>query len=259
MASALLIVGLMNIGLYQSAASLSALERWQEAVAQNITSAQTTGFRKRTVEFSGENAGKWNIGASGKTGPDQEQQAVFTHTTSGINFTSGETQPTGRDLDVAIQGGGFFQVQTPDGSKAYTRSGEFRIRADRTLVTAGNCEVMSDGGSPITLLPTGGTITINPDGTMIQGNTTLGRISVQQAANPSALVPAAGGMFVATPAAGMSPVEKPDLMQSYLEQSNVQPLREMVDLVLISRAYEANQKVITSTDDQMQKTLDALG
>jgi flagellar basal body rod protein FlgG len=66
-------------------------------------------------------------------------------------------------------------------------------------------------------------------------------------------------MFTAPPEAGMSQVQKPELMQSYLEGSNVQPLREMVDLVLISRAYEANQKVITSTDDQMQKTLDALG
>ena len=249
----------MNIGLYQSAASLSALERWQDAVAQNITSAQTTGFRKRTVEFSGENAGKWTFGGTSKSGSDQEQQAVFTQTTSGINFSTGETQPTGRDLDVAIQGTGFFQVQTPDGGKAYTRSGEFRIRSDRTLVTAGGCEVLSDSGSPITLLPTGGNISINPDGTVIQGSTTLGRIAVQQAANTAALVPAAGGMFMAPPEAGMTPVEKPDLMQSYLEQSNVQPLREMVDLVLISRAYEANQKVITSTDDQMQKTLDALG
>ena len=66
-------------------------------------------------------------------------------------------------------------------------------------------------------------------------------------------------MFVAPPGLAMTPVQKPELMQSYLEGSNVQPLREMVDLVLISRAYEANQKVISSTDDQMQKTLDALG
>jgi flagellar basal body rod protein FlgG len=249
----------MNIGLYQSAASLSALERWQDAVAQNITSAQTTGFRKRTVEFSGENAGSWNLSPDGKVGPNDEQQAVFTHTTSGINFVSGETQPTGRDLDVAIQGPGFFQVQAPDGSKAFTRSGEFRIRSDRTLVTGGDCSVLSDSGSPITLLPSGGNITINADGTIVQGSTSLGRLSVQAPANPDALVPASGGMFVAPPEAGMSPVEKPELMQSYLEGSNVQPLREMVDLVLISRAYEANQKVITSTDDQMQKTLDALG
>jgi len=82
---------------------------------------------------------------------------------------------------------------------------------------------------------------------------------VRKFADNNALLPAAGGAFV--PAAGMAPqaVEKPELLQGYLEGSNVSPLREMVDLVLISRAYEANQKIITTVDQQMQKTLDALG
>jgi flagellar basal-body rod protein FlgF len=249
----------MNIGLYQSAASLSALERWQDAVAQNITSAQTIGFRKRTVEFSTETAGKWNLDPSGKGSAGDEIPAFFTHTTSGINFLSGETEPTRRELDVAIQGDGFFEVQKPDGTKAYTRCGEFRLRADRTLVTAGDCEVLTDGGSPVTLVPGAGPLTINRDGTLFQGTTAIGRLSLQRFTHTEALVPSAGGLFIATPGAGMSPVEEPDLMQGYLEQSNVQPLREMVDLVLISRAYEANQKIITTVDQQMQKTLDALG
>jgi flagellar basal body rod protein FlgG len=249
----------MNIGLYQSAASLSALERWQDAVAQNITSAQTTGYRKRVVEFSTENAGKWNLDPSGRSGSDTEIPAVFTRASNGISFVSGETEPTRRELDVAIQGEGFFEVQKPDGTKVYTRSGEFRLRADRTLVTAGDCEVLTDGGAPVVLLPGAGRLTINRDGALFQGSTPIGRLAVQKFAHPEALVPAAGGMFLATAAAGMSPVEEPDLMQGYLEQSNVQPLREMVDLVLISRAYEANQKIITSVDQQMQKTLDALG
>ncbi len=249
----------MNIGLYQSAASLSALERWQDAVAQNITSAQTTGFRKRTVEFSTENAGQWNLDPAGKSNSGTEIPAVFTRTTSGVNYVSGETEPTNRDLDVAIQGDGFFEVQKPDGGKAYTRSGEFQVRPDRTLVTAGNCEVLSDSGSPITLLPGGGNVTINSDGSISQGSTPLGKLAVRTFSNPAELAPSAGGLFVAGAGAGMSTVDKPELMQGYLEQSNVQPLREMVDLVLISRAYEANQKIITSADEQMQKTFDALG
>ena len=248
----------MNIGLYQSAASLSALERWQDAVAQNITSAQTNGFRKRTVEFSTESAGKWNTDPGRKGGGD-ELQALFTQTASGINFTSGETEPTGRDLDVAIQGAGFFEVRQPDGQHAVIRSGEFHVRPDRVLVTAGNCEVMSESGAPITLLPEGGNVTINNDGTVVQGTTRLGKLSVQKFSNNAALVPAAGGLFVPGADAGVTQVSQPNLMQGYLEQSNVQPLREMVDLVLISRAYEANQKIITTNDDQMQKTLDALG
>ena len=66
-------------------------------------------------------------------------------------------------------------------------------------------------------------------------------------------------MFIAGDGAGMTPVEQPNLMQGYLEQSNVQPLREMVDLVIISRAYEANQKMITTVDQEMGKALEALG
>ncbi|HLP24654.1 MAG TPA: flagellar hook-basal body protein [Acidobacteriota bacterium] len=250
----------MNIGLYQSASSMSALERWQDATSQNITSAQTTGYRKRTVQFSTDVAGKWNIRPDAKNaGPENEHSVLFTRVTTGINFMTGETQPTRRELDVAIQGDGFFEMDGPNGQKLYTRSGEFRMTPERTLVGAGGLPVLTEGGNQITMLPGGGSITINRDGTIFQGATALGKISVQRFANPGALMPTAGGMFVAGPNAGKEAVTEPELMQGYLEQSNVQPLREMVDLVLISRAYEANQKIITTADQQMEKTLQALG
>lgn len=249
----------MNIGLYQSAASLAALERWQENVSQNITSSQTSGYRKRTIQFSTETAGEMHPDSNSKLGLDAGVPGVFPKTSAGINFISGETMPTRRELDVAIQGDGFFEIQLPDGGMAYTRSGEFRLRPDRTLVTAGGLEVMSDSGSPIVLLPGAGAVSINQNGTIFQGGTALGKLSVQKFSNTAALIPTTGDMFKAGPGAGMEAVEEPDLMQGYIEQSNVQPLREMVDLVLISRAYEANQKMITSIDQQMQKALEALG
>jgi flagellar basal-body rod protein FlgF len=249
----------MNIGLYQSAAALSALERWQENVSQNITAAQTTGYRKRTIQFSTETAGEIRPGQPGKAGADSGVPSVFPKTSSGINFVSGETMPTRRELDVAIQGDGFFEVKTPDGTKAYTRNGEFRLRPDRTIVTSSDLEVLNTNGDPFVLLPGGGPLVVNQDGTLFQGSISLGKLSVQKFANPAALQPSSGGLFLATPASGKSEVEEPDLMQGYLEQSNVQPLREMVDLVLISRAYEANQKMITTIDQEMQKALEALG
>lgn len=247
----------MNIGLYQSASALSALERWQDVVAQNITSSGTTGYRKRTINFSSQLSGE--LQTDGKGSRDgAAMSTVFPKVNTGINFTTGETQPTRRDYDVAIQGEGFFEVQMPDGTKAYTRSGEFSLRSDRTLVTTGGQEVMSDGGSPIVLLPNGAPMTVNRDGTIVQGDTALGKISVQSFKDPSKLVPVAGGYFLAN-GAEPTPVDKPELMQGYLEGSNVTPLREMVDMVLISRAYEANQKIISSFDETMQKELDALG
>ncbi|MBL9216763.1 MAG: flagellar hook-basal body protein [Opitutaceae bacterium] len=249
----------MNIGLYQSASSLSALERWQDAVAQNITSSQVTGYRKRTVEFSARQAGERLLDPHDRIGRETGPSAIFPLATVGVNFITGETQPTRRELDVAIQGDGFFEVQMPDGTRAYTRNGEFHRRQDRTLVTTADNEVLNEDGSPIVLLPGAGNVTINRDGTVFQGDTMLGRIAVQKFANPGALIPVAGGMFRPTAGAGIQRVEEPELMQGYLENSNVTPLREMVDLVVISRAYEANQKMITTIDQSMQKTLEALG
>jgi flagellar basal body rod protein FlgG len=249
----------MNIGLYQSAASLSALEKWQDAVAQNITSGQVTGYRKRTVEFSAQSGGEWQLDPSATGGSNTTVPSVFPKASAAINFLGGDTTPTGRDLDLAIQGDGFFTLQSPDGSLAYTRSGEFTVRADRTITAGGGAELLSDSGSPIVLSAAGGNVTISPNGNVVQNGTTLGHIGLQKFANNANLTPVGAGMFVPSNGEQPQPVDNPDLLQGYLENSNVTPMREMIDLVLISRSYEANQKVITSADQQMQKTLDALG
>jgi flagellar basal body rod protein FlgG len=87
----------------------------------------------------------------------------------------------------------------------------------------------------------------------------LGTFAVRKFADPSQLIPHPGGMFVPNQNARPEPVENVDLLQGYLEGSNVTPMREMVDLVLISRAYEANQKIISSVDQRLQKALETLG
>lgn len=249
----------MNIGMYQSAAALSALERWQDSVAQNITSSQVTGFRKRTINFSTQSAGEIQSDPHKTIGHEAGSPMLFPKVNSGVNFVTGETQPTRRELDVAIQGDGFFEMQRSDGSHVFTRNGEFRLRADRTLVTAGGDEVMSTGGAPITLLPGAGSLIVNLDGTVFQGETQIGKLSLQKFADNSQLIPVKDGYYM--PGPGMSPeaVDNPELLQGYLEGSNVTPLREMVDLVLIARAYEANQKMISTLDQQMDKALEALG
>lgn len=249
----------MNIGMYQSAASLSALERWQDSVAQNITSSQVSGYRKRTINFSTQAAGELQSDPRRPVGNEGGIPTLFPKVNTGINFTSGETQPTRRELDVAIQGEGFFELQRPDGSHVFSRSGEFRMRADRTLVTTGGEEVLSTAGAPIVFVQNGGAISINLDGSVFQGDTPLGRLSVQRFADNAQLVPAAGGYFTAPEGLEPEAVDEPELLQGYLEGSNVTPLREMVDLVLISRAYEANQKMINTLDQQMEKALNALG
>lgn len=250
----------MNVGLYQSASALTALERWQDLVSQNITASQETGYRKRTISFSTQAAGELQPNPKARIGSEGSVPVLFPQTIAGINFKNGETQPTRRPLDVAIQGEGFFEVSRADGSKLYTRSGEFRMRPDRTLVTSTGDEVMSEAGSPILLANNGGTLNINADGTVFMGSTALGKFAIKKFPDNGQLIPIAGGFFKPAPGAPEpESVENPELLQGYLEASNVTPLREMVDLVLISRAYEANQKIITTVDQQMQKTFDALG
>src|SRR5476649_704253 len=164
----------MNIGIYQSAASLSALERWQDTVTENISSSQMPGYRKRTTEFSTVDAGQVQTNTGSNAGDDTVQASRFPQASSAINFIQGEAQATGRDLDVSIQGDGFFQVQGANGQMEYTRAGEFEIRPDNTLVTSSGQLVMSENGRPITLQPGGGSLVVNRDGSLSQGNATIG-------------------------------------------------------------------------------------
>ncbi len=249
----------MNIGLYQSAASLTALERWQDAVTQNITSSQVSGFKKRTVEFSGSSMGQINAGAANS----KIQAGILPKATFGVSFQPGTMEPTAKPTDMAIQGDGFFQVQTPDGQKVFTRDGQFHVNADRTLVTKDGESVLSDSGTPITLQADAGEVAVAADGTISQttatGSTQVGKIGVYSFADNSALTSVGNGLFAAPAGVAATPVEKPTILSGYLEQSNVSAVGEMISLVQISRAYEANQKMITSQDDTMGKALDALG
>lgn len=248
----------MSIGLYQSAASLSALERWQDAVTQNITSSQVTGFKRRTVQIDGRQAGEVLIDPSAGADRSEGRPAVFPEVRYGVAFSSGEAQPTRRDLDLALSGEGFFSVRMPDGGTAYTRAGQLQVRADRILVTGQGLEILDDGGQPIQLTAEGGTIVVDETGVVRQGEAQLGRLGVFSFADPSQLLPTSAGLFVAVPGAEPELVAAPGVMQGHLEASNIKPLHEMIDLVNIARAYEANQKIIQNRDQMLQRTLDAL-
>lgn len=245
----------MNIGLYLGASALGALERWQAATSHNIAASGTPGFRKQEVEFSTQTAGTMPTGA---TGASAARPVQFPSSNVSVSFQPGQFIGTGRELDVAIRGEGFFEVQTPDGERAYTRSGSFYTNTDRTVVDAQGNLLLGEGGAPIQLLPEGGPLAIAADGTLSQGGQQIGRLTIQKFANQQALTPLAGGLFAAN---GQTPetVEKPELMQGSLETSNVQPVGEMVNLIQVSRAYEAAQKVITTRDDLLDKTIRAVG
>jgi flagellar basal-body rod protein FlgF len=147
----------------------------------------------------------------------------------------------------------------PDGTHAFTRNGSFSERADGTLVNSSNYPVLTESGAPIVLAQAGGKVTVTQDGLISQGGEPVGKISVTSFSNTSGLTPISGGLMLADPSAGASTADHPGVLQGYIESSNVSPLFEMVNLVQVSRIYEANQRVITNADQQTQKTMDALG
>ncbi len=247
----------MNIGVYQSAAALSALERWQDVVAQNVTSGQVAGYRKRTIDFSSIQMGERRPDPTLKN--TDADPAMFPRTKLGINFSPGETQATRGALDIALESEGFFEVQMEDGTRAYTRAGQMHLDSNRQLMSSANHAMISTADSPITLNPTGGDILVSTDGSIVQGNATLGKFKVVNFPDTSKLMPVAGGAFVPVKGTEPVPVDAPRVLQGYVEASNVTPLREMVGLIMISRAYEANQKIISNTDQLLNRVLDTLG
>jgi flagellar basal-body rod protein FlgF len=248
----------MNIGLYQNAASLGALERWQDAVTKNITSSQINGYKRRTVQMGGQAAGETFPDASALGRQAPALAGVFPEARYAISFHPGENHPTRRDLDLALSGPGFFHLQMPDGGLAYSRAGQFSINADRILVSGQGMELLSTDGAPLQLASAGVAPTIEADGTVKQGGETIGQLAVSQPDMPTRMIPLVAGVFTAGPGANMQEVEEPNVLQGYLEASNVKPLREMIDLVNISRAYEANHKLIQTRDEMLGKTLESL-
>ncbi|WP_221030239.1 flagellar hook-basal body protein [Actomonas aquatica] len=249
----------MNVGLYQSAASLSALERWQDAVAQNITSNQVTGYKKQTVQLASYYSGEIQGDESQRVGDGGATPVYYPAANLGISFANGENMPTRRDFDFALGGPGFFQLQAEDGRTFYTRNGSFATTPELDLVNHSGFAVLGDGGNPIKLQPGGGAVTVDTNGQIRQNGAIIGQMEIVRFENNHALVDLGGGLFAASEGQEPEVLDEPDILQGHLEQANIQPLREMVDLVSIARAYEANQKIISHRDELMKQTLEKLG
>lgn len=250
----------MNIGIYQSAASLTALERWQDVTAQNVTASQVTGYRKRTVEFSGVAMGAIQSDPNkSKIGNTDTPQPLFPKASYGVSFRNGENFPTQRPLDFAIEGDGFFELRRPDGSLTYTREGTFHISPERKLISRDGFELMTKDGNPVQLVPGAGDLTIVEDGLLVQGSTQIGRLGLKNFEKPEDFKPVAAGAFDLVEGAEAVEAENFAIIQGHLEGSNVTPMQEMIALVQIARAYEANQKSMTTQDQILGRAIETLG
>ncbi len=255
--------------LYTAATGMWSQQFKMDTVSNNIANVDTAGYKKVKSEFQdliytySKNAGAATAQNSTTPTGIYTGHGVRLAATTRI-FTQGNMEQTGNALDLAITGDGFFQIQLQDGRIAYTRDGQFKIDSQGQVVT-GNGLLLS----PALVVPQNATaITVSPDGIVnveLSDGTVqqLGTITLVRFVNPAGLKSIGDNLFIQTPASG-DPIEGiPNqdgfgaVMQGYVEKSNVDVVKEMVDMISAMRAYEFNSRSIM-TADQMLQTVSAL-
>jgi len=249
--------------LYSAAAGMESQQMNLDVISNNLANVNTTGYKESKLEFQDllyqttRAAGSQAGGGNQLPGSLQIGQGSIPIATERI-FTQGDLSQTGGNLDIAIQGAGFFQVQMPDGTLAYTRDGGFKTNAEGQIVTSDGYPVQG-GFQPV---PSGTTnITISASGAVTYttaSGTTSSQIQLANFNNPGGLQAQGHNLYTETTASGTAQLGEPtanglgELQQGYLELSNVSVVQEMVSLILAQRAYEVNSKAVQAADQMMQ-------
>jgi flagellar basal-body rod protein FlgG len=251
-----------------AATGMAAMDLQVQVIAGNIANMSTTGFKSQRAEF--QDLIYEHVQRIGAQASDQGNiLPVGIELGSGVKtvgtprlLTQGPMQQTGNTLDVAIQGTGWFKIQMPDGTFSYTRDGSFQMDAQGRVVTAEGNLVQPT----ITIPPNSSGLTINQQGQVSvtpAGSTTssvLGQFTLTTFVNDAGLQANGNNLFTATPASGSPQDGNPGtngagtLLQGSLEQSNVEAVTEISNLIAAQRAYEMNSKVITAADEMLQTT-----
>jgi len=239
-----------------------------EVIANNLANMNTSGFKRQRAEFQDllyqniEQAGAQSSD-SGTVLPSGIQLGAGVRTAAVYRVTSqGDMSSTSNPYDLAIQGPGFFRIQQPDGTDAYTRSGNFALSPEGQIVTDKGYTV-----APGISVPANATaVTVNAQGQVqatIPGQTaaqTLGQLELDRFPNEGGLQAMGDNLFTATTSSGAAQAGVPGstgygtIQQGFLETANVNPVEEITALITAQRAYEMNSKVVTAADDMMQTT-----
>ena len=253
---------MMN-ALWVSKTGLSAQDTQLSTISNNLANVATVGFKRDRVNF--EDLLYQVRRQPGAQSSENNQLPSGLQIGTGVRvvstqkeFTEGSLQITDNSLDVAINGRGFFEVLLPDGTTAYTRNGEFQLSRDGEVVNSDGLVIQ-----PAITVPAGAkSVTIGKDGTVsvvLPGEATaqqIGQLTTTDFVNPAGLEAMGGNLFLETTASGSPTNGTPGLdglgtlVQGSLENSNVQVVEELVNMITTQRAYEMNAKVI-STSDQM--------
>jgi flagellar basal-body rod protein FlgG len=251
--------------LWTAASGMQAQSKQIDVVANNLANVNTTGFKRSRADF--QDLIYQNLKTTGSPATNTTQVPTGIQIGLGTRlaavtkiFTAGDFTQTGNELDMAIEGDGFFPITLPDGTTGYSRSGAFKRDSTGQVVTP-------DGNplSPSITIPSTATkINIGSDGTVsIQqagqsASTTVGSIQLATFSNPSGLSSQGKNIYIPTDASGTATTSTPGqngsgtIAQGLLEMSNVNVAEEMVNMIVGQRAYEINSKAITASDEMLQ-------
>ena len=236
-------------GIYDSASGMMPRMTQQDAVANNMANANTIGFKKDRIfiEAVGD-----AIARQIKTDFDWQKPLIDK---SFVDFSQAEIDKTGNELDVAIEGNGFFVVDTENGNR-YTRNGQFHLDASGFLTDSRGDKVLSDSG-PIVLEIENPTI--DEDGNIEVNGEQAARLRIVKFADPQALIRTDGVDFAAPDNVQPEKASGVRIRQGYLERSNVSILNQMIDMITSFRNFEAGQKVVQILDGTTDKSINNLG
>jgi len=262
----------MNPGLRASASGMRAQQTRIDAIANNLANVNTTSFKRSRTNFEDmlyetlQGSQLVRYQGTETLAPIQIGRGVRLADIQRIH-TQGAFETTNNPFDFAIEGEGFFQVQLPNGSTAFTRDGTFTRAADSgALVTHAGYLLVPE----ISVPPEAVQVTVSPGGNVsaILGTSgeqvELGQLELARFANPSGLLSLGGNLYQQTPASGdpMTGVPMEDgfgqVVQGSLEASNVEIVQEMVDMITAQRAYEVNSKAIKTAEEMIQTVTNEL-
>ncbi|HEV2674075.1 MAG TPA: flagellar basal-body rod protein FlgF [Aliidongia sp.] len=236
----------MQTATYVALSRQAVLGRQLDVIANNLANMSTAGFKNEKQLFQ----------EYLEPSPVRGQTIAYVRDAGVVrDARQGDLARTGNPLDVGISGNGYFQVNTVDGPR-FTRNGRFQLDSGRTLVTAQGYQVLNATGQPITI-PQGSTsISIGSDGSIATETGPVNKIAVSAFANQQDLVPAGNGLYAtsATP----TPDTASTVHQGMLEDSNVQPILEMTQMLDVQRAYTTAQNIVEGEDTRLRNAIDKL-
>ncbi len=229
-------------GIYLSASGLDAYTKKQEIIATNLANTNTIGFKKYIADF--------NTIVEEIDGVESESvQADIS-----IDYSKGNLEYTGNSLDIAIDGEGFFTIETEQGLR-YTRNGKFQLSNSGEIVLPSGGKLLGTNG-PLTIPKGNNAITIDSTGKVKAGNKVIGELLINNFTQMSSLIPTGSGLFTAPLTALQDTIDlNHKIAQGYLEQSNVNVVMEMVQMIENMRSYEASNQIMKSFSDTLEQLI----